>query len=55
MNRPIRGDRHTHIVLVPGFGAFDALGRVEYYSGITRLFWEWRRHNAAWILWDTTS
>ena len=27
-----------HIVLVPGFDSFDALGRVEYYAGITRLF-----------------
>ncbi len=30
-----------HIVLIPGFGAFDALGRVEYYAGITRLFQRW--------------
>lgn len=34
-----------HIVLVPGFGGFDALGQVEYYSGITRLFQQWQaRH-----------
>ena len=30
-----------HVVLVPGFGAFDALGRVEYYAGITRIFQNW--------------
>ena len=30
--------RRCHIVLVPGFGGFDALGRVEYYAGITHLF-----------------
>jgi pimeloyl-ACP methyl ester carboxylesterase len=30
-----------HIVLIPGFGGFDALGRVEYYAGITRLFQHW--------------
>ena len=29
--------RH-HIVLIPGFGGFDALGQVEYYAGITELF-----------------
>jgi triacylglycerol lipase len=44
MNRSTRYDR-IHIVLVPGFGAFDALGRVEYYSGITTLFRDWRRQN----------
>jgi pimeloyl-ACP methyl ester carboxylesterase len=30
---------------VPGFGGFDALGRVEYYSGVTSLFQKWRRDN----------
>jgi len=33
--------RRSHIILVPGFGGFDALGRIEYYSGITRLFQNW--------------
>ncbi len=32
----------SHIVLIPGFGGFDALGQVEYYSGVTDLFREWR-------------
>ncbi len=36
---------HVHIILVPGFGAFDALGRVEYYSGITGLFHDWKLQN----------
>ena len=27
-----------HIVLVPGFAGFDALGQLEYYAGITPLF-----------------
>lgn len=27
-----------HVVLVPGFAGFDALGQLEYYSGITLLF-----------------
>ena len=31
-----------HIVLVPGFGGFDALGQVHYYAGITSLFRKWR-------------
>jgi hypothetical protein len=31
-----------HIVLVPGFGGFDALGTVEYYAGVTTLFRTWR-------------
>jgi hypothetical protein len=34
---------HVHIVLVPGFGAFDALGQVEYYAGVTPLFRNWKR------------
>ena len=35
----------VHIILVPGFGAFDALGQVEYYAGITSLFQSWKEHN----------
>jgi hypothetical protein len=31
------GKRH-HIVLVPGFAGFDALGQLEYYAGVTPLF-----------------
>jgi hypothetical protein len=31
----------THIVLVPGFGGFDALGQIEYYAGVTPVFDEW--------------
>ncbi len=27
-----------HIVLVPGFGGFDALGQLEYYAGTTSVF-----------------
>ena len=30
--------QRRHIVLVPGFGGFDALGGVNYYAGITALF-----------------
>ena len=28
----------THVVMVPGFGGFDALGRLNYYYGTTALF-----------------
>ncbi len=33
----------VHIVLVPGFGGFDALGQLQYYAGITPLFQSWKR------------
>ena len=33
--------KRRHIVLIPGFGGFDALGRVNYYAGITELFEDW--------------
>ena len=46
--------RRCHIVLVPGFGGFDALGRVEYYAGITRLFQNWKRRHMAHCQWYFT-
>lgn len=30
-----------HVVLVPGFAGFDALGQLDYYSGVTPLFDAW--------------
>lgn len=27
-----------HVVLIPGFGGFDALGQLEFYFGITLVF-----------------
>ena len=33
----------THIVLVPGFGGFDALGQMEYYAGVTPQFRRWQK------------
>ena len=39
--RPFSPPPRSHIILVPGFGGFDALGRVQYYAGITRLFQNW--------------
>lgn len=29
-----RSGKGSHIVLIPGFTGFDALGQLEYYSGI---------------------
>jgi hypothetical protein len=34
--------RH-HIVLVPGFGGFDALGQLEYYAGVSEVFYHWQQ------------
>ena len=33
----------THVVLVPGFAGFDALGQMEYYAGVTPHFGEWKK------------
>ena len=30
-----------HIVLVPGFAGFDALGQLEYYAGVTDAYQRW--------------
>jgi triacylglycerol esterase/lipase EstA (alpha/beta hydrolase family) len=47
-NRDGSAPNKCHIVLLPGFGGFDALGRVNYYAGITRLFQRWvKRHPQA--------
>jgi hypothetical protein len=32
-----------HVVMVPGFAGFDALGQLEYYAGVTPLFRKWQR------------
>ena len=37
----------VHVVLVPGFAGFDALGQLEYYSGITPLFQAFAHDNHA--------
>lgn len=37
----------THVVLVPGFGGFDALGRLNYYYGTTPLFARAKKRGAA--------
>lgn len=30
-----------HVVLVPGFAGFDALGQLEYYAGVTDVYQRW--------------
>jgi len=39
---PTAPPARLHVVLVPGFAGFDALGQLEYYAGVTALFGEWR-------------
>ncbi|HVP53690.1 MAG TPA: hypothetical protein VMU45_01760 [Candidatus Eisenbacteria bacterium] len=36
-------NRRIHIVLIPGFGGFDALGQLEYYARVTPHFGEWKK------------
>jgi len=36
----------THLVLVPGFGGFDALGQLHYYANLTPVFRTWRSASA---------
>jgi hypothetical protein len=49
-----RGNRspspRTHIVLVPGFAGFDALGQMEYYAGVTPIFRAWQQNHPAAVL-----
>ena len=35
-----------HVVLVPGFVGFDALGQLHYYAGVTSRFGTWRKQQA---------
>jgi len=30
-----------HVILIPGFAGFDALGQLEYYAGVTPFFRKW--------------
>ena len=36
-----------HVVMVPGFAGFDALGQMHYYSGVTPVFRKWKDARAA--------
>lgn len=40
--RAQRSPGHVHVILVPGFAGFDALGQVSYYFGVTELAKGWR-------------
>ena len=42
--------KRFHIVLIPGFGGFDALGQVEYYAGVTPVFQKWQAGKPAVVL-----
>jgi triacylglycerol lipase len=35
--------KRIHVVLIPGFAGFDALGQLEYYAGITPIFRDFSR------------
>jgi hypothetical protein len=35
------GSPRLHLVLVPGFVGFDALGQLDYYAGVTEVFDRW--------------
>lgn len=39
--------RRLHLVLIPGFAGFDALGQLEYYAGVTPLFRRWQQQSGA--------
>lgn len=41
---PPAGGARIHVVCVPGFGGFDALGQIQYYPCTTEVAAEWRRH-----------
>jgi len=41
MNR----NRRTHVILVPGFAGFDALGQLEYYACLTPPFRKWQEQH----------
>lgn len=37
----------VHMVLIPGFAGFDALGQMEYYAGVTPQFRRWKKAGGA--------
>lgn len=39
--RAMNPQARAHIVLIPGFAGFDALGQINYYAGTSRVFYEW--------------
>jgi triacylglycerol lipase len=39
--QPCGAASRAHVILIPGFAGFDALGQVHYYTGTSRVFREW--------------
>lgn len=39
---PVSSRGRVHMVLIPGFAGFDALGQIEYYAGTTDRYLRWR-------------
>ena len=37
----------VHVVMVPGFAGFDALGQIAYYAGLTEVFRHWQAWRGA--------
>ncbi|MGE5206497.1 MAG: esterase/lipase family protein [Chlamydiota bacterium] len=44
-NQNTKASNRSHIVLIPGFAGFDALGQLEYYAGVTDWFQKRRAPN----------
>ena len=42
-NRKTLDSSRVHIILIPGFAGFDALGQLEYYAGVTPQFRAWKK------------
>ena len=51
-NGGFHSNKRSHIVLIPGFAGFDALGQLEYYGGLTDLFKKWKRGNEVFHYFD---
>ena len=43
MVRKLSPHNRVHLVLIPGFAGFDALGQLEYYAGVTPQFADWKK------------
>lgn len=42
-NLKLSRNARMHVILIPGFAGFDALGQLEYYAGVTPLFRLWQK------------
>ncbi len=45
MSQSALSSGRLHIVLIPGFAGFDALGQLEYYAGVTPVFRRWQEQH----------